>query len=278
MERIEVGGARIPELGLGTWQNTGESCVETVRTALELGYRHVDTAQAYDNETAVGEGIAAAGVDREGLFLTTKVWRSNLRADDLRRSVEGSLDRLGVDYVDLLLIHWPHPRIPAEEPLGEMAELREEGLVEHLGVSNFTRPQLETALDAVDAPLVTDQVLYHPYRDRTELRAFCAERDLALTAYSPLARGAVLSDETLAGIGERYEKTAAQVALRWLVQQDGVVAIPKATSREHLADNLAVFDFELTPEEMNTIHDLDGGGLRTRLGNRLPALMRRIPF
>jgi diketogulonate reductase-like aldo/keto reductase len=277
MEYVEADGATIPALGLGTWQNTGSTCTETVRTALEMGYRHVDTAQAYDNEAAVGEALAAADVDREDLFLTTKVWRSNLRDRAVRDSVRESLDALGVDYVDLLLIHWPHPRVPVTETLGAMAELREAGLVRHLGVSNFTREGLAEAVAAVDAPIVADQVLYHPYTDQSELRAFCLDNDVALTAYSPLARGDVLSDEALARIGERYGKSAAQVALRWLVQQEGVVAIPKATGRDHLAENLAVFDFSLTDEEMERIAALEGS-LGRRVRNLAPALMRRFPL
>lgn len=277
MEYVEAGGARIPKLGLGTWQNTGPTCTETVRTALELGYRHVDTAQVYDNEAAVGEGIAAADVAREDIFLTTKVWRSNLRHEAVIDSVEESLDKLGVDYVDLLLIHWPHPRVPVAETLGAMAQLRERGLVEHLGVSNFTRSQLAEARDAVAAPIVADQVLYHPYKDQSPLREYCADAGVALTAYSPLARGRVLDDPTLAEIGERYDKSAPQVALRWLVQQDGVVAIPKSTSREHLDANLAVFDFELRDDEMARIDGLTGG-IGTRVRNRLPGLMRRLPL
>jgi len=277
MEYVEAGGARIPKLGLGTWQNTGPTCTETVRTALELGYRHVDTAQVYDNEAAVGEGIAAADVDREDLFLTTKVWRSNLRHEDVIDSVEESLDKLGVDYVDLLLIHWPHPRVPIAETLGAMAQLRERGLVEHLGVSNFTRSQLAEARDAVDAPIVADQVLYHPYKDQSALHEYCVDEGVALTAYSPLARGRVLDDRTLAEIGDQHSKSAPQVALRWLVQQEAVVAIPKTTSREHLQDNLAVFDFELSDDEMARIDALDGD-IGTRVRNRLPGLMRRLPL
>jgi len=228
MEYVEAGGVRIPKLGPGTWQNTGPRCTETVRTALELGYRHVDTAQAYDNEARVGDGIAAADVDREDVFLTTKVWRSNLRDGDLQASVRASLADLDVDHVDLLLVHRPHPRVPVEETLGAMAELREEGAVRHLGVSNFTRSQLDEAIRIADGPIVADQVLYHPYEDQSDLVSFCAARDVALTAYSPLARGGVLDDEVLGRIGERYDGTAAQVALRWLVQQDSVVAMPDA--------------------------------------------------
>jgi len=277
MEYVEASGATIPKLGLGTWQNTGSTCTETVRTALELGYRHVDTAQVYDNEAAVGEGISQSDVDREEVFLTTKVWRSNLRRESVIDSVEESLEKLNVDYVDLLLIHWPHPRVPVAETLAAMAELRDRGVVEHLGVSNFTRAQLVEARDAVDAPIVADQVLYHPYKDQSDLRDYCVDEGVALTAYSPLARGRAIDDPTLSEIGDRYDKSAPQVALRWLVQQQGVVAIPKSTSREHLAANRAIFDFELSDEEMGRIDALDGD-LGTRMRNRLPGLMRRFPI
>ena len=277
MERVSAGGAEIPAIGFGTFQLSGEDCERAVRTALEAGYRHVDTAEYYDNERAVGNAIDAAPVDREEVFLTTKVWRSNLRAEDVREAVEASLDRLGVASVDLLLIHWPHPRVPVEETLGAMAELREEGLVRHLGVSNFTREGLTEAREAIDAPIVTDQVQYHPYKDQETLREYCAANDSALTAYSPLAKGQVLGDETLANIGDRYDKSPAQVALRWLIQQEGVVAIPRSSSPEHIAANLAVFDFELSDAEMERIDGLSGG-LSMRLGNLLPSIMRKVPF
>jgi diketogulonate reductase-like aldo/keto reductase len=276
MEYVEAGGAQIPKLGLGTWQNTGPACTETVRTALDLGFRHVDTAQAYDNERQVGEGIAAAEVDREEVFLTTKVWRSNLHRQDVLDSVRASLEKLDTDYVDLLLIHWPHPRVSVAETLRAMAELQEMGLVEHLGVSNFTQSQLRKARRVADNPIITDQVLYHPSKDQSDLREYCLHQGMALTAYSPLARGEVLADEVLERIGARYDKHPAQVALRWLVQQEGVVAIPKSTSREHLAQNLAIFDFSLTDDEMARISALEGD-LGTRLRNRLPSLMRRLP-
>ena len=277
MEYVDAGDARIPKLGLGTWQNTAPDCSETVRTALDLGYRHVDTAQAYDNEAAVGKGIDRSDVDRDEVFLTTKVWRSNLRHQDVLDSVHESLDDLGVEYVDLLLIHWPHPRVPVEETLDAMADLRESGAVEHVGVSNFTRSQLQTARQVADVPVVADQVLYHPYKDQSDLQRYCAGNDVALTAYSPLARGDVLSDSLLERIGERYDRSAAQVALRWLVQQENVVAIPKSSSRDHLEQNLAVFEFSLTDEEMARIDDHDGS-LGVRLRNRLPSLVRRLPI
>ena len=277
MESIDTGGAHVPKIGLGTWQNQGQTCVDAVRTALELGYRHVDTAQMYENEAAVGRAIEAADVSRDELFLTTKVWRSNLRYDDVIETVEASLDDLGTDYVDLLLVHWPHPRVPIEETLGAMTELRGRGTVRHIGVSNFTAAQLQEAIRIADSPIVTNQVLYHPYADQSAVRSVGREHDVAVTAYSPLARGAVLDDDVLAEIGDRYEKSPAQVALRWLVQQDGVVAIPKASSREHLEANLAVFDCELSSAEINRIDALTPG-LRTRLYNLTPAIMRQNPF
>ncbi|WP_276282729.1 aldo/keto reductase [Halorussus caseinilyticus] len=276
MEYVETGAARIPKVGLGTWQNTGSDCAETVRTALDVGYRHVDTAQVYDNEAAVGEGIARSDVDREEVFLTTKVWRSNLRYRDVLDSVQESLDELGVEYVDLLLVHWPHRRVPVAETLDAMTELYESGAVEHLGVSNFTRSQLREAREVADVPLVADQVLYNAYKDQSSLRQYCTRNDVALTAYSPLARGDLLSDALLARIGERYGKSAPQVALRWLVQQHGVVAIPKASSRRHLEQNLDVFEFSLTDDEMARIADRTGS-LRVRLRNRLPSVVRRLP-
>lgn len=277
MEYVEAGGAEIPAVGIGTFQLTGSTCERAVETALELGYRHVDTAEKYGNEAAVGTAISNASVDREEIFLTTKVWRSNLAGGDVRPAVEASLDRLGVAYVDLLLIHWPHPRIPVAETLREMESLREEGLVRHIGVSNFTRSQLADALSTASVPIVTDQVLYHPFVDQRDLQQFCEQQGVALTAYSPLAQGAAVGHETLERIGHRYDKTAPQVALRWLVQQPNVVAIPRSSSRAHLKANFDVFDFELTAAEMEEITDLTGG-LRARLQNVIPPLMRSLPL
>jgi diketogulonate reductase-like aldo/keto reductase len=259
METVTVQGVDVPALGLGTYRLRNQACVNTVRDALELGYRHVDTAEFYDNQREVGEGIATANVDREDVFLTTKIWRSNLRREDALRSARESIDRLDVEYVDLLLIHWPDQSVPVAETLDAMTQLREEGQVRHVGVSNFSVPQLREAIEATDAPILTDQVEYHPFTDQSNLLEFCIEQDVLLTAYSPLAKGKVARDDTLAEIGERYDRTASQVALRWLVQQEGVAAIPKASSREHLQENLVVFDFELTDAEMSRVFDLHGG-------------------
>ena len=202
---VEAGGAAIPKLGLGTWQLRGRDCTEIVERALELGYRHVDTAEYYDNHRAVGAGLDRADIDRDDLFLTTKVWRSNLRADDVRRVVEQSLEELGVAYVDLLLIHWPNRSVPVEETLGAMLEYHPDR-VRSVGVSNFSVPQLRSARSVVDAPIVADQVEYHPYDRRDDLLATCIDADVCLTAYSPLAKGRVVDDDTLAAIGERYQR------------------------------------------------------------------------
>jgi diketogulonate reductase-like aldo/keto reductase len=257
MEHIDVQGVSVPALGLGTWQLTGPTCTETVRTAVEMGYRHVDTAQAYGNERQVGMGIEAADVDREDVFLVTKLAGGNRDAESVRRSTRESLHKLGTDYLDLLLIHWPNTPWMAEtaETLRAMNDLVDEGSVEHIGVSNFSPSQLDKARELSEAPILTDQVQYHPYWDQRRLLDYCRIHDVMVTAYSPLARGGVLEDPALVTIGNRYGKSPAQVALRWLVQQDGVAAIPKASSQEHLEANLAIFDFELTDAEMATVRD-----------------------
>ncbi|MHB9288662.1 aldo/keto reductase [Halobacteriales archaeon Cl-PHB] len=257
MDQVTAGGVSVPAIGLGTYPLTGEPCREVVETALAVGYRHVDTAQLYDNEAAVGAAIRKSSVPREEVVLTTKVRRENLAYDDVVASVEASLDRLGT-HVDLLLVHAPSPTVPISESIEALNALQERGDVGAIGVSNFTVDQLETARTVSETPIVTNQVAYHPYEDRSDLLAYCLDHDVALTAYSPLARGQVLDDPTLESIGERYDKTPAHVALRWLVQQDPVVAIPKASSRQHLAANLAVFDFRLTDDEMARIFELRG--------------------
>lgn len=277
MEYIDSAGVKMPVLGLGTFELSGQTCEASVRSALEAGYRHIDTAEHYGNEKAVGKALAEASVDRDEIFLTTKVWRSNLHYDDLIEAAEASLSRLNVDYVDLLLVHWPHPRIPIEETLEAMDELVESGVADHIGVSNFTQSQLSTARTTAASRIVTNQVLYHPYIDQRELREYCVDTNTVLTAYSPLARGSIIGDETLDQIGARYEKTPTQVALRWLTQQPNVVAIPRSSSPKHIAENADIFDFELTDAEMEEIYQLSGG-LSIRLRNKIPALMRSYPL
>lgn len=254
MQYVDVQGARVPALGLGTWQMAGASCRDAVRLALELGYRHIDTAQSYANEGAVGAGLRLSGVDREEVWLTTKVALDHLRYGDVIRTARDSLRRLGVEYIDLLLIHWPSKEVPIDETLSALQELQEEGVVAHMGVCNFTRPMVEAALRSY--PLLAVHVECHPFLPQTELTGLAVERDLVFTAYSPLARGEVAQDPTLRDIGARYGKSPCQVALRWLLQRTNVCAIPKASSLDHLRENLHLFDFELGEEDLARVAQL----------------------
>jgi 2,5-diketo-D-gluconate reductase B len=254
MEHHIIEGEKVPSLGLGTWRLTGGKCARAVERALVLGYRHIDTAQIYGNEEQVGQGIQNAGVDREEVFLVTKVWTSSFSYKRTIESTRESLRKLGTDYVDLLLMHWPNPSVLLEETLGAMTELQNEGSVRHVGVSNFSPSMVEEA--ARHANVFCNQVEYHPYKGQDELLEQARDMDYLLTAYSPVAKGAVLNDRTLLGIGEAHGKTSAQVALRWLIQQEKIAAIPKATSEDHLKSNLNVFNFELSNEEMERISGL----------------------
>lgn len=249
----------MPALGFGTWDLRGREATRAVRFALEAGYRYIDTAEMYGNEEAVGEGIRAADVDRDGVFVTTKIWHNHLQAEALERTVRQSLERLGTGYVDLLLIHWPNPGVPLAETLGAMAELREAGVIRSLGVSNFTVELVEEAAENSPAPVFCNQVEYHPYLSQAPVLECCRHHDILLTAYCPLARGMVFSDETLKEIGERHGKGPGQVALRWLLQQDGVAAIPRSTSENHIEENFHIFDFELADDEMERIFELQRG-------------------
>ena len=260
MHVIEARGARIPALGLGTWQMRGETCREAVRQALALGYRHLDTARMYDNEADVGAGLEAADVPREKVFLTTKVWMDQLAPRALKAAAAESLERLRTDYVDLLLIHWPNPEAPLADSLGAMAELREAGRVRHIGVSNFNVALMRQAMEDHGADIVCNQVEYHPFLSQRAVIDYARARGAAVTAYCPLARGEVAGDPTLKEIAAKHGKTPAQVALRWLVQQDGVAAIPKAASSEHLRSNLEVFDFALDGDDLAAIDRLPGDG------------------
>jgi diketogulonate reductase-like aldo/keto reductase len=238
-------------LGLGTWRLSGQECVRAVERALALGYRHIDTAQMYGNEGEVGRGIQNSGVDREDVFLVTKVRTSSFSHENVIRSTRESLKKLRIDRVDLLLMHWPNPSVPLGETLGAMRELQEEGSVKHVGVSNFPPSMVEEA--ARHATVFCNQVEYHPYTAQDELLDQAKELDYLLTAYSPVARGRVSNDATLQEIGEAHGKTPAQVALRWLIQQEKVAAIPKAASEDHLRSNFDIFDFELSNEEMERV-------------------------
>ena len=254
MEYQMIKGEKVPSLGLGTYRLTGEACERAVERGLSLGYRHLDTAQMYGNEAEVGRGIRGSGVDRGEIFVTTKVWPSDFAHERVIRKTRESLEKLGTDYVDLLLMHWPGDGVPLGETLGAMRELQEAGDVLYIGVSNFSPALVEEATG--HAEIFCNQVQYHPYRDQSALLDQAQELDYLLTAYTPLSRGGVQDDATLEEIGEALGKSATQVALRWLVQQDKVSAIPKATSEEHLGENLDVFYFELSKEEMDRISSL----------------------
>lgn len=254
MQHVDVQGAHIPQLGLGTWRLMGRECTSAVLDALALGYRHIDTAQMYENEGFVGMGIRNGGVPRDEVWLTTKLDRGNLTRDRVISSTHDSLKNLGTDYLDLLLIHWPDDNVPLAETIEAMQALVDRKVVRHIGVSNFPPSWLKAALAL--GPILTNQVEYHPYLNQENLLGLCRRSDVALTAYSPLAKGRMQGDPTLQELGRAHGKSAAQVTLRWLAQQEGVVAIPKARSSAHLRENLDVFDFELAPDELRRINSL----------------------
>ena len=255
MEYVEIQGERVPALGYGTWQLVGSDCVEGVADALAIGYRHIDTAQGYDNEEQVGDGIRRSGVPRDEIFLATKVRPANFRRDEAQASTRASLKKLGTEYVDLLLLHWPNDEVPLEETLGALVELQDQGFVRHIGVSNFPPSLAERATDITR--IFANQVEYHPYLAQPALTKQAVDLDYMLTAYSPLGQGRVIDDATLEEIGEAHGKSPVQVTLRWLVQQDHVSTIPKASSAEHRRSNLDIFDFELSDDEMQRIHELN---------------------
>jgi len=252
---IEANGASIPLVGLGTWDLRGRSCARVVEQALRLGYRHVDTAEMYDNEREVGEGIRASGVERNELFVTTKVWPSHFAPRALERAAHDSLMRLRLSEVDLLLLHWPNPQVPLAETLGALCKVKRDGLARHIGISNFTVALIEEALGIATEPLVCDQVECHPFLDQSKVIAACRRHGMAVVAYSPIARGNAKNDKLLARIGAAHNKTAAQICLRYLVQQN-IVVIPRTSKLERLTENAALFDFTLSKEEMSEIAGL----------------------
>ena len=252
MHSIEANGARIPIVGLGTYGLQGKVCARMVEAAFKLGYRHIDTAAMYGNEQAVGEGFRASGLSRDEVFITTKVWQSDLAPRDFERSTKDSLDKLKLPFVDLLLIHWPNPRIPLPGTIGAMCKMKREGLARHVGVSNFTPALIEQAVQHSSEPLVCNQFECHPYLDASKAIAASRQRGMAVVAYSPIARGQVKGDAVLTRIGKPHGKTAAQVCLRFLVQQD-IVAIPRTSDMGRLKENFTLFDFTLSAAEMREI-------------------------
>ncbi|MGY3585622.1 2,5-diketo-D-gluconate reductase B [Bradyrhizobium sp. USDA 4341] len=262
---VSANGACIPGIGFGTWKLVGASCARIVEQALKVGYRHIDTAQSYENESEVGEGLRVSGVRREDVFLTTKVNSIHFAAGDLERSTKESLMRLQQSYVDLLLLHRPNPGVPLAETLGALVHARRLGLTRHIGVSNFNVGLVEEAVATCSEPLVCNQIEYHPYLDQPKIKTACNQAGLAVVAYSPIAMGKINCDETLVQIGRIYRKTPAQVSLRWLVQQ-GVVVIPRTSRPERLSENIDILDFQLTDAEMDRIYQLGSPKGRIHIG------------
>jgi 2,5-diketo-D-gluconate reductase B len=259
-DTVSAHGCAMPIIGFGT--STLGDCGELVAAAVRAGYRHIDTAGKYGTEDGVGEGIRASGIAREHLFVTTKVSHEYLRADDFARSLDTSLKSLGLDRVDLLLVHWPNAAIPLAETMGALARAKRDGLTRHIGVANFTIALLDEAIRLCPEPLVTDQVEFHPYLDQSKMLAACRERGVILTAHCPLGRGRLMNDPVLAEIARRKGKTIAQVALRWSVQQGNVVPLPRSSNPQRIAENLKVFDFTLTDSEMELVSALKRSGGR----------------
>ena len=252
---VAAKGAKIPLLGLGTWDLRGRTCARMVEQALRLGYRHIDTAEMYDNECEVGEGLHASGVKRGDVFVTTKVWPSHFAPRDLERAARDSVSRLRLPELDLLLLHWPNPQIPLGDTLGALCKVKRDGLTRHIGVSNFTLKLLEEAVRLSTEPLICNQIECHPFLDQSKVIAACRKHDMAVVAYSPIARGGARNDKILARIGAARGKTAAQVCLRYLVQQE-IVVIPRTSKEPRLAENAAIFDFALSAPEVRQIAGL----------------------
>ncbi|RVR13083.1 aldo/keto reductase [Sinorhizobium meliloti] len=256
MHAVSSNGANIPALGFGTFRMSGAEVLRILPQALKLGFRHVDTAQIYGNEAEVGEAIQKSGIPRADVFLTTKVWVDNYRHDAFIASVDESLRKLRTDHVDLLLLHWPGSDAPMAERIGALNEVRNAGKVRHIGISNFNTTQMEEAARLSDAPIATNQVEYHPYLDQTKVLQTARRLGMSLTSYYAMANGKVPADPLLTEIGGRHGKTAAQVALRWLVQQQDVIVLSKTATEARLKENFAIFDFALTREEMAAVREL----------------------
>jgi diketogulonate reductase-like aldo/keto reductase len=258
---LNAHGAQMPAIGYGTMEFSGRA-PELIAAAIASGYRHIDTARKYGTEQFVGEGIRASGIGRGELWVTTKVTELDAREADFMRSVETSLKTLGLDYVDLLLVHWPQPKVPFAETLGALAKAKRQGLARNIGVSNFTLAMLDEAVHACPEPLVTNQLEYHCYLPQDRMLAALKRHGMILTAYCPVARGKLLDDPVVGEIAKTHGKTPAQICLRWLIQQPGVAAVPRALEERHIADNIDVFDFSLTDEEMRRLSALRSRRIR----------------
>jgi len=252
---LSAHGAVMPVIGYGTME-LPQRPAELVAAAIAAGYRAIDTARKYGTEQFVGEGIRASKIARSELFVTTKVTEENAREADFMRSIETSLKTLGLDYVDLLLVHWPQPKVPFKETLGALAKAKRQGMTRHIGVSNFTLAMLDEAVSLCPEPLVTNQVEYHAYLPQDRMLAALKRHGMILTAYCPVARGQLLTDPVVVEIAKAHNKTPAQVSLRWLVQQPGVAAVPRALEERHIVENLDIFGFTLSDDEMRRLSAL----------------------
>ena len=253
MEVLQTQGINLPRLGLGTYRMQGDVCRAAVESALALGYRHIDTAEMYGNEEAIGAAIAAAGIARKDLHVTTKVWNENLAPEAIRRAFDTSLKKLRLDHVDLYLVHWPARNMNLPAMFETLLRLKEEGRTRAIGVANFNIALLKTVVEEIKAPIACDQVEYHVMLDQTKLRNYLSAKSIPLVAYCPLAQGRTASNETLAAIGRKHGASAAQVALKWLLDQDGVAAIPKASRRESQRANLDALKVGLDDEDRQAI-------------------------
>ncbi|AHK02306.1 MULTISPECIES: aldo/keto reductase [Rhizobium/Agrobacterium group] len=253
---VTANGASIPVLGFGTFRIPGPDVLRIVPHALKAGFRHIDTAQIYGNEAEVGEAIAGSGVARSDIFLTTKVWVENYRHDAFLASVDESLKKLKTDYVDLLLLHWPNEAVALAEQIGALNAVRDAGKVRHIGVSNFNTALMAEAVSLSKAPIVTNQIEYHPYIDQDMVIAAAKAAGMSVTGYYGMADGKVFADPVLKDIAASRGKSVAQVVLRWLVQQQGVIALSKTVSEARVDENLAIFDFTLSVAETDAIRAL----------------------
>lgn len=258
-----VGGIDIPSIGFGTMLfPEPEKAVELISCAIDSGYRHIDTARKYGSEAWVGEAISAASVPRKDIWVTTKVTEENAKADDFARSFELSLKTLQLDYVDLLLIHWPQPAVPLEETIGALVKAKQEGLAQNIGISNFTVELVHKAAQLSSEPLFTNQVEYHPYINQDKILAVCRHYGISVTCHVPLARGRVLTDPEIIKIAQFHNKSPAQITLKWLTQQENVIAVPRALSQKQIAENISIFDFNLSDGEMDIISSLRKKNMR----------------
>jgi 2,5-diketo-D-gluconate reductase B len=253
MEHLQSQGISLPRLGLGTFRLQGDACRAAVESALGLGYRHIDTAEMYGNEEAIGAAIAATGIARKDLHITTKVWHENLAPDAIRRAFDASLKKLKLDQVDLYLVHWPSKNMKLPAIFETLMKLQAEGRTRAIGVANFNIALLKAVVDEIEAPIACNQVEYHVMLDQTRLAKYLSAKSIPLVAYCPLAQGRAAADETLAAIGRKHGGSAAQVALRWLLDQDGVAVIPKASRLESQKANLEALKLRLDDADRKAI-------------------------